>query len=491
MEDRTKLEAYAAAGEERQAERVVVVDDEPEVAKVMSRALTYAGYAVTTVHDAEQALSHLDQGGYSLLLSDIHMPGMHGDELQRIARERDPDLAVILITAAGDVSCAVDCMREGVLDYIIKPSPLADVVVRVGKALERRRMTIELRNHQATLEERVAQQADRIRRLMLKSLQTLTNALEAKDENTRDHSVRVSELATALAKRLRPEDTEFHARIRLAGVIHDIGKIGVSEAILGKPAKLDPDEFAVIQKHPVIGETILRPLLEGDEDILAVVRHHHERWDGRGYPDGLAGEEAPLGARITAVADGFDAMRHARAYRQGMPLAKVLEILKEGAGSQWDATVVQALLAMAADGQLENSQDAEAEPAAHTAFRQASQEKAPTSFARNRGPVIEVKGRLDADACEKLKARVELLIERATRKFALDLTDAELGALGASLIHELAAWTNQRGIRMAICNAGPEALAYLEQEGTLQDLTIEATSLLQTLPGCEDRQKAA
>ncbi len=474
----------------KETERILIVDDEPEVAKVLSRALAHAGYEVSTANDAKEALERLKEGQFSLLLSDIHMPGMHGDELQRVARERDPHLAVILITAAGDVACAVDCMREGVFDYIIKPAPLADVSVRVGKALERGRITIELENHQATLEQRVAQQADRIRRLLLKSLQALTNALEAKDENTRDHSLRVSELSTALAKRLRPDDTQFHTRIGLAGIIHDIGKIGVPEAILNKPGRLDPEEFAIIQKHPVIGETILRPLLEGDEDILAVVRHHHERWDGRGYPDGLAGGKTPLGARITAVADGYDAMRHARAYREGMPLDKVLQILRDGAGSQWDDAVVKVLLGMAQDGSLERL--AKGKPVSVApSLSQDAKEIAPGTPSGNRGPVVPVRDLLDPSACEKLRARVELLMGRGNRKFVLDLSDAELEALGASLIHELAAWTRQRKIRMTIRNASPAALAQLENVGAIEGLVFEGSSTGLRSADRESRPKAA
>lgn len=468
------LELQDMDQEAQEKERVLVVDDEPEVAKVLSRALVYAGYEVSTAHSAEEALALLDTGGFSLLLSDIHMPGMHGDELQRVARERDPDLAVILITAAGDVACAVDCMREGVLDYIIKPAPLADVVVRVSKGLERRRMALELRAYQTTLEERVAQQAERIRRLLIKSLQALTNALEAKDENTRDHSLRVANVATMLAKRLRPEDTELHTRICLAGLIHDIGKIGVPEAILKKPGRLEPEEFAVIQKHPVLGEAILRPLLDGDEDILGVVRHHHERWDGHGYPDGLAGEETPFAARITAVADGYDAMRHARAYRQGMPLGKVLEILREGAGSQWDTNVVGALLEMAAEGTLEGAENAPKSgmPGEPEADAQGEQ---PAPGGKRR-PTVPVHGVLNAASGEKLRAKIELLLSRGSQGFVLDFTEAVLELSGATFIHELSQGMQGRGIHMAIRNAGAAARELLDEAGDIGDLVFERSS---------------
>lgn len=331
---------------------LLIVDDERDLAEALGEGLEYVGYSVEVVFSGEEALKRLAERRFEALISDIHMPKIRGDELQRRARALDSDLVVLMITAAGDVTTAVQCMKEGAYDYIIKPFDLHDMTVRLEKALERRRMQLELRDYQANLERRVAEQSESMRRMLLNSLQALNSALEAKDEYTHEHSERVSRIVVALAERIYPEDAELHHRLLLAARFHDIGKIGVPEAILHKPTKLTPTEFEEIKKHPVIGEAILRPLFT-DAEILAIVRHHHEQWCGAGYPDGLKGEAIPLGARFVAAADAYDAMTSARPYRAGMPAARALEILREGAGRQWDATLVNALLELAKTGALE------------------------------------------------------------------------------------------------------------------------------------------
>jgi putative nucleotidyltransferase with HDIG domain len=374
-------------------------------------------------------------------------------------------------------------MREGVFDYMVKPTPLADLTVRVAKALERRRMTVELRGYQADLQKRVTEQACRIRRILIKSLETLSNALEAKDENTRNHSARVAVLAEALAERMCPEDCEFHRRIRLAGLLHDIGKIGVPEAILNKPGRLEPAEFAQIQKHPVIGEMILRPLLEGDEDILGMVRHHHERWDGRGYPDGLAGEETPLSARIAAVADAFDAMRCARPYRQGMPLETVLGVLRDGAGTQWDAEVVATLQKLEADGLLEayapDGQRPHTDAAlpageASNVWADGSDQSRP---AWSHGPVVFARGFLDAKAGERLEFKVEAVLSRGIPDFVLDMGESQpLESFGPKLIYRLHVRALEVGSRMVIRDAPAAVIKQLHEAGLAQTLIFEHSS---------------
>jgi HD-GYP domain-containing protein (c-di-GMP phosphodiesterase class II) len=174
------------------------------------------------------------------------------------------------------------------------------------------------------------------------ALEALISALEAKDPHTRDHSHRVCATATELAARMLPGDTVFLERIRIASLFHDIGKIGVPEAVLNKSGQLEPDEWAAVQRHVLLGVGILRPIV--DTATLAMVRHHHERWDGWGYPDGVSGADIPLGARIIAVADSWDAMTSVRPYRPALPREKVWKILREGAGSQWDPTIVDVFL---------------------------------------------------------------------------------------------------------------------------------------------------
>ncbi len=343
----------APAGAEEKAEArpsVLVVDDEAAVAMVLSRGLTYAGYDSVVAGSGQEALDRLAEKSFDVLLTDIHMPRLRGDELQRIARERDPDLTVLLITAANETASAIECLKDGVYDYLLKPFDLADVVVRVGNALERRRLVRENRDYRLTLERRVQEQSEQLKRTMQGSLETLIVALEAKDPNTRNHSIRVSRLATKIAEELQPDNANFSARVRVAALFHDIGKIGIPESLIRKAAALTDEERETFRQHTAIGETILSPLLE--KETIAMVRSHHEQIDGKGYPDGLRGGEIPLGGRIIAVADSYDAMTSPRPYRNEIATKDVLETIRQGAGKQWDEDAAAVLISLAEEGLL-------------------------------------------------------------------------------------------------------------------------------------------
>lgn len=226
--------------------------------------------------------------------------------------------------------------------------PLVDDWVDVGAEVSEVRIRIE---HAVTRRSRQVNNFDGVGfapgsidglRPLHGSLEALISALEAKDPYTRDHSHRVCATALNLASQIAPGDPLFQERIRVASLFHDIGKIGVPEAVLNKPGALDPDEWAAVQRHVLCGVSILRPIV--DDATLAMVRHHHERWDGKGYPDGVARKDIPLGARIIAVADSWDAMTSARPYRPSMQRQKVWEILRDGAGKQWDPEIVPIFL---------------------------------------------------------------------------------------------------------------------------------------------------
>jgi HD-GYP domain-containing protein (c-di-GMP phosphodiesterase class II) len=208
---------------------------------------------------------------------------------------------------------------------------------------------LENREYQERLEQKVAAQAGRIEQLFLAAIQSLADALEVKDPYTHGHSVRVSRYSSVIARELGMPP-EFVREVQLGGNVHDLGKIGVREAVLNKPGPLTEEEYQHVMTHPVVGWRILSPLLRDHPIALAVVRHHHERWDGRGLPDGLAGEAIPLEARIAAVADTFDAMTSARPYRPGVPVPATLEELRRCRGTQFDPRVVDAFLAAAARG---------------------------------------------------------------------------------------------------------------------------------------------
>jgi HD-GYP domain-containing protein (c-di-GMP phosphodiesterase class II) len=238
---------------------------------------------------------------------------------------------------------AVSCLSLGAMDYLTKPFHLGEVKARVRQALERRALLVERRMYQTRLEERVAEQARRIEALFLAGIQSLAVALEVKDRYTRGHSERVSRYSVGIARALGL-GADAVRQIEIGGHLHDIGKIGVREAVLNKAGPLSEDEYAHIMTHPVVGSRLLRPLLADMPIAMHVVRSHHERLDGGGVPDGLAGDEVPLEARIAAVADSFDAMTSHRPYRAGMTREAAVAELRRCVGAQYCPEVVEAFV---------------------------------------------------------------------------------------------------------------------------------------------------
>ena len=331
----------------------LIVDDEPRLRQVMVHLMRSDGFQCVEAGNGVEALEMLAKYPAILVLSDLRMPKMDGFALLREIRSLYPDIAVVMITAVADVEIAVNCLAIGAADYVIKPYQLEDVRARVAQALEKRRLVLELRAYRESLEERVAVQARRLEELFLASIQSLAEALELKDPYTRGHSIRVSHYSTVIARAMGLEG-EMLRQIELGGHVHDIGKIGVRETVLNKPDKLTPEEYQHIMTHPVLGWRILAPLLGDTPHALNIVRSHHERFDGRGIPDGLLGEEIPLEARIAAAADALDAMTSDRPYRPSeMSLEMAVEEIMRNAGTQFDPDVVRALVSSAMSGDLE------------------------------------------------------------------------------------------------------------------------------------------
>jgi len=321
---------------------ILIVDDEEIVRRVLSEKLGVAGYRWEQAGTADEALDRIKSTTVQLAILDIKMPGKSGVELLSEIRTHYPDIAVIMATAVIDINIAIECLRQGAYDYITKPFNLDEVVLSVERALEKRKLEQENRDYQQHLEQKVAEQARKIRTAFLNSITSLVYALEAKDKYTSGHSQRVAEISVAIAAELGLSKLEIE-QIRLAGLIHDIGKIGVREAVLNKPGKVNEEEYQHILSHSKIGEHILTPIVE-DEVILKAVRHHHERYDGAGYPDGLAGEQIPLAARILAVADTYDAIISGRPYRAAQSIKTACDEIEHNRASQFAPKVVDAFL---------------------------------------------------------------------------------------------------------------------------------------------------
>ena len=326
-------------------EKILVVDDQIPSRQIIVRRLTSEGYSCEEAADGQAALKKLVIGEFGIVLLDISLPGQSGTDVLHEIVSRFPDISVIMITSRNDAETVIETMKMGACDYIIKPVNLNEMPIRIRRALDRRKLVLENKEYRLRLEEKVKEQTEKIHSAFLNSITSLAFALEARDKYTSGHSQRVSKIALLICRRLGlPQD--YVEKVTLAGLVHDIGKIGIKESILMKEGPLTDEEYSHIMAHSVIGEHILRPAID-DEEILKIVRHHHERYNGSGYPDGLSRQQIPLGARILAVADIYDAMTSDRPYRKALsPVAAIAE-LKEQTRNMLDPVVVDAFFQIA------------------------------------------------------------------------------------------------------------------------------------------------
>lgn len=336
----------ARTGAPAEAPRALVVDDDVQVRRTLARVLEAIGVTAIEAANGREALARLAEiGEVPLVISDIYMPEMDGLTFLREVRRRSPDTAMLMLTGVAEVSTAVDALQQGAADYLAKPVLVEEFRARVENALEKRRLVLENRYLQQSYQERLEAQVRELDRKnkeqFLGQVQMAVRMLEKKDVYTRGHSQRVSLYAvrTAVVMGLTGE---VLSQIRLGGDLHDIGKIGTRDAVLNKPGPLTAAEFDEIKKHVVEGEEILEPLRRDNPVVLQIVRHHHERMDGSGFPDRLKGEAIPFHARLVSVVDAFDAMTTNRAYRPSRDPADAMEELHRWAGVQFDPDVVAA-----------------------------------------------------------------------------------------------------------------------------------------------------
>jgi putative two-component system response regulator len=306
---------------------ILVIDDEPVIRELIAEILADAGYDVVTAVDAEAGLARLEETAIELVVSDIVMPGLSGLDLLAEVGRRRPSLPVVLVTGAGTHAMLSDALAGGAAGLVMKPFSHAELQRAVATALEHaRRAEDDLRE-----------------RLLTPTLAgALANAIEARDSTMQGHCERMSALAVRLANELRLDARAVEV-VRLGAILHDVGKIGIPDSVLMKSGPLSTEERALMRTHPLLGDRLLEPL-ELLESVRPVVRHHHERWDGGGYPDGLAGEEIPLAARIVAIADAVEAMAAQRRYRPRLMPAAIVGELERGRGSQWDPQLTEIVL---------------------------------------------------------------------------------------------------------------------------------------------------
>ena len=331
------------------SEKILVVDDEEAIREVISTLLEAQGYRCTIAPNGRLAAEQIERDSHDLVVSDIVMPELDGLKLLARVRERDPDVPVIMVTAMHDISIALQAIRSGAYDYILKPFEKDQLYLSVRRALERRRLVLENRTYQRDLERLVAERTQQLSlalRDLEKSydytLEALGGALDAKDAETEGHCQRVTAFTITMAKSMKVDKATIR-HIARGAFLHDIGKMGVPDSILRKPGPLTDAERTVMRKHCEIGYAVLEriPFLH---EAAEIVLTHQECYDGSGYPRGLKGEEIPLGARIFAVADTLDAMISDRPYRKALPIAVAQEEIRTHSGTQFDPKVVEVFL---------------------------------------------------------------------------------------------------------------------------------------------------
>ncbi len=316
--------------------RVLIVDDEEVIRTTLARFLRSRGYEVEVAESGIAALVMLERQRFVLMVCDVRMPGMTGLEVVPEALQLDPDLAIMMLSAVNDAPTATDALSHGAMDYLVKPIELVDLQAAVERGTHRRQLEIERRRVEQHIRDEVAMRTVELGRekaalhaLTIGVAETLINAMEAKDVYLRGHSSRVADQAASIA-----EDLGLHAdiveNVRLAGRLHDVGKIGIREDILNKPGSLTVEEFEHVKDHVRMGMEILTPL-KHIPVALDFVHDHHEHWDGSGYPRGIAGDAIIIGGRILAACDAFDALTSRRAFREAMDSRETIDYLEHNA----------------------------------------------------------------------------------------------------------------------------------------------------------------
>jgi putative two-component system response regulator len=322
----------------RRRRRVLLVEDDNRVRLLLSSFLRREGFLVTEASTG--AAGHLALATeQDVVVTDIHLPDASGNDLVAAVKSRWPGTQVMVLTGARDAEIAAEALNAGADRYLFKPVELAELRTHLVQALARRDSILEEGQERKRLTREARDRAEQAREAILRGARALVRAVEVRDPYTKGHSDRVADYALALARELGEAAFLDLPSLRLACELHDVGKIGVPDAILNKETGLSRDEFAEVRQHPVVGRRILEPLFD-DDTVLAVVSWHHERWDGGGYPDGLAGEAIPLVARITSIADTLDAMTSRRAYREALPWDAAVDEIRANAGHQFDPSLL-------------------------------------------------------------------------------------------------------------------------------------------------------
>jgi response regulator RpfG family c-di-GMP phosphodiesterase len=321
---------------------VLIVEDDARVRAALREIFVTGGYQCRVAANGREGLDAFQRERPPLTLTDIKMPVMDGLEFLKRARAIDGDAAIIVITGLGDVKTAIECLKCGAYDFIVKPVNVEEVLIEAERALERRQLLMERREYHILLERRVAEATRELEGTYRTTLEALGSALDTRDIGTHAHSRRVVGYTLALARAHSLPESQMRD-IEHGALLHDIGKIGVPDGILLKAGPLSPEEWKIMRTHPDLGRRLVEPIpfLRG---AVPIVYLHHERWDGTGYPVGLCGETIPLSARIFAVADAFDAMTFDRPDSVAISFEAARREIERCAGTHFDPAVAETFL---------------------------------------------------------------------------------------------------------------------------------------------------
>lgn len=322
-------------------QRILIVDDEAMIRRLLHLKLSRQGYHCEEAGSAAEALEKLRTYSADLIMLDMKMQGRTGIDLLPELKTNYPDISVIMATAVAETNLAIQCMRLGADDYICKPFNLDEVAMSVEKTFDKRQLELKIKEYQEQLQQKVDHQTVEIRRLFLGAIEALVFALEAKDKYTAGHSRRVTEIALAVGQELKLSEGDMED-LRWGSLLHDVGKIAVDQFIQNKPGKLTPAEYEHIMIHAHVGAGIVKPVV--NDRVVQIIEHHHDYYNGTGLHQIVAGEDIPLGARILAIADAFDAMTSDRPYRPALPVDEAQQEIMRCIGTQFDPVVASAFL---------------------------------------------------------------------------------------------------------------------------------------------------
>ena len=319
--------------------KIIAVDDEEGIVDSLSIFLKRSGYNFTGVTDPQEAIEKVKNEHFDLMILDFIMTPFHGDQVVEEIRKFNKDLYILLLTGHKDLAPPLETIKRlDIQGYCEKSDKFDQLLLLIESGIK----SIKQMNEIKKINNELSDTYEKLEQAYLESIQTLRYTVEAKDTYTRGHSDRVSEFSVLIGKHLHLPDADIDT-LRIGGLFHDIGKIGVPDTILQKEAKLTNDEYSQIKQHPNIGVHILSHA-KIFQNILPIVEHHHERFDGTGYPGRLAGQNIPYLARITSIADSFDAMSSRRSYRDSLPLDVIISEFQKGRGTQFDPKLTDIFL---------------------------------------------------------------------------------------------------------------------------------------------------